>query len=143
MLTDHEVLLFGSLLLCLFLLHRTRRVRLDWQAFGNLPAYSVLVSPIDDLSRLLPRIPQVSAGRDWGWKNVYERQSILRVRSSVPAQSLCLGVFATSKSDIVQVRSIIPYSTPHLLIADATAAKVGPLISGDICAQFAYLGYLS
>lgn len=127
MLTDHEVLLFGSLLLCLLLLHRIRRVRLDWQAFGNLPAYSVLVSPIDSLSHLLPRIPRVSAGQDWGWKNNYERLSILRVRSSVPAQSLCLGVFATSKSDIVQVRSIIPYNTPHLLLADATAAKVGAL----------------
>lgn len=142
MLTGHEALLFGSLLLCLFLLHHIRRVKQDWQAFGNLPAYSVLVSPIDILSRVLPHIPQVSDGRDWGWKNVYERQYIPRVRYSLPAQSPCLGVFAASKSDIVQIRSIIPDSTPQLILADATAAKVRPL-SGGTCAQFAYVGYLS
>jgi hypothetical protein len=79
MFTDHQVLLFGSLLPCLLLLHRIWRVKQDWKAFGNLPAYSVLVSPVDNLGRLLPRIPQVSAGRDASWKNVYERQSILRV----------------------------------------------------------------
>ena len=79
MLTDHDLLLFGSLLLCLLLLSCIRRVKQDWQAFGNLPAYSVLVSPIDILSRVLPRIPHVSDGRDWSWRNVYERQSIPRV----------------------------------------------------------------
>ena len=33
-------------------------------------------------------------------------------------------IFAASKSDIIQIRSLIPYSTPPLIIADATAAKV-------------------
>lgn len=46
------------------------------------------------------------------------------------------GVFVTSKSDTVQLRSLFPDSVPQLLIADATVAKVGPayLCSSD-CAQ--------
>lgn len=39
-----------------------------------------------------------------------------------------LGVFAASKSDIVQIRSVVPCHTPQLLVADATAAKVGPTL---------------
>ena len=73
MLTHHELLLFGSLSLLLFLLHRVWRVKRDWQAIGNLPAHSIPVSPTDALGRVLPRIPRISDGADWGWKNVYER----------------------------------------------------------------------
>lgn len=76
MLTDHYILSFGCLLPLIFFLHRIRRVKQDWQALGNLPAYYVLVSPIDVLGRVLPRIPQISGGTDWSWKNVYERQSL-------------------------------------------------------------------
>ena len=36
-----------------------------------------------------------------------------------------LDIFATSKSDIVLLRSLYPSSNPQLLLADATAAKVG------------------
>ena len=36
-----------------------------------------------------------------------------------------LGIFAPSKSDIVQIRAVFPCHTPQLLLADATAAKVG------------------
>lgn len=36
-----------------------------------------------------------------------------------------LGVFAASKSDIVQLRSVVPARNPQLLLADATAIKVG------------------
>jgi len=38
-----------------------------------------------------------------------------------------LGVFAASKSDIVQLRSVFRFRVPRLLVADATAAKVGPI----------------
>jgi len=125
MLTDHKVLLFGAPLLFLFLLHRTRRVKQNWKSLGSLPAYSVLVSPIDALNSVLPRVPWVSYGADWSCKNVYERQSLLKVQFSYPAHSPRPDVFAASKSDIVQIRSLFPYSTPQLIIADATAAKVG------------------
>jgi len=125
MVTDHQVLLFGPLLLCLFLLHRIRRVKQDWQTLGNLPVYSILVSPIDVLGRILPRIPWISDGSDFSWKNVYESRSLPRGRFSYLAHRPPLGVFAASKSDIVQFRSLFPYSTPQLLLADATAAKVG------------------
>jgi len=80
MATGHHVLLFGSLLLCLYLLHRIRRVKQIWQALGNLPAYSILVSPLDVLTRIIPRIPRISDGIDFGWKNVYERQPLPRVQ---------------------------------------------------------------
>ena len=73
MLTDHGVLLLGSLLLCLFLLPRIQRIKQVWQGFGNIPTYSFLVSPISPLSRYLPRIPWISNGADFGWKNPYER----------------------------------------------------------------------
>jgi len=36
-----------------------------------------------------------------------------------------LGVFAVSNSDIVHLWSLYPSGTPQLLLADATAAKVG------------------
>ena len=38
MLTDPKVQLFGSLLLCSFILYRIQRVKQVWQAFENLPA---------------------------------------------------------------------------------------------------------
>ena len=44
-----------------------------------------------------------------------------------------LGVFAASKSDIVQLRSIFPCRAPELLVADATAAKVGLVFSSGLC----------
>ena len=125
MLTDQKILLFVPLLLCLFALHRVRRIKHVWQAFGNLPAYSVLVSPFDFLNRLLPRIPWISDGKDFGWENVYERQLLPRLSLFYAAHSPCLGIFAGSKSDIVHVRSLFPGNNAQLLLADATAAKVG------------------
>jgi hypothetical protein len=76
MLPDRGVLLFGSLLLCLFLFHRIRRVRQVWKAFGSLPAYSTLVSPITVFSLILPRIPRIIDGTDFGWRDVHERQPL-------------------------------------------------------------------
>ena len=125
MLTDQKVLLFAPLLFCLFLLHRAQRVKQVWQAFGDLPAYSIVVSPLDIVSRLLPRIPWISAGSNSSWENVYERQLLPRLSVSYTAHSPCLGVFAASNSDIVHVRSLLPSRAPQLLIADATASKVG------------------
>ena len=125
MLTDQKVLLFGPLLFCLFLLHRAQRVKQVWQAFGDLPAYSIVVSPLNIISRLLPRIAWISDGLDFSWENVYERQLLPRLLFSYTAHSPCLGVFAASNSDIVHLRSLLPSNTPQLLIADATAAKVG------------------
>lgn len=124
MLTDQKVLLFGSLLLCLFL-YRIRRIKQVWQAFGNLPAHCVLVSPLNILSRLLPRIPWISDGLNFSWENVHERQLLPKPLLSYIAHGPCLGFFATSKSDIVQVWSLFPGNTPQLLVADAAAAKVG------------------
>ena len=40
--------------------------------------------------------------------------------------SLSIDVFGASKSDIVQLRSLVPHDVPQLLLADATATKVGP-----------------
>ena len=125
MLIDQKVLLFGPLLLFLFSFHRIRRIKHIWQAFGNLPTYSVLVSPLDVLSRLLPRIPWISVGKNFGWENVYERQLLLRLSLSYTAHSPCLGIFAVSKSDIVHLRSLLPGNNAQLLLADATAVKVG------------------
>ena len=75
MLTDPKVQLFGSLLLCSFILYRIQRVKQVWQAFENLPAHPILVSPLNLLSRG-SRIPWISDGRDFGWKKVYERQPV-------------------------------------------------------------------
>ena len=127
MLTDHGVLLFGSLLLFLFFLHRIR-VKKDWQALGSLPVYSVLVSPLHPLNGIFPRVPGISYGVEWRWKNVYESQPLPKGQFSCLAHvPSCLDVFAASNSDIIQIRSLFPYSTSVLIIADATAAKVGPL----------------
>jgi hypothetical protein len=126
MFTDHRVLLFGSLLLFLLFLHRIQRVKQTWQAFSNLPAYTTLVSPVHFVSRTLPRIPLVSGGRNFSWERVYERRSLPISLLSCPAHGPCLGVFAASHSDIVHSRSLFPRDTPQLLLADATAAKVGP-----------------
>ena len=125
MLTDQKVLLFAPLLFSLFLLHRIRRVKQIWQAFENLPTYSRVVSPLNLLSRLFPRIPWISDGIDFSWENVYERQPLPRLSFSYTAHSPLLGVFAASNSDIVHLRSLFPSRVPQLLIADATAAKVG------------------
>jgi len=144
--TDQKVLLFASLLLGLFLLHRIQRVRQVWKAFGNLPAYSILVSPLDLVSRLIPRTPWISDGNNFSWENVYERQTLPRVPFSYPAHSPCLGVFAASNSDIVHLRSLYPSGTPQLLLADPTAVKVGLVSkwwSGGLRAQHARLERLS
>jgi hypothetical protein len=125
MLTDQKVLLLGPLLFSLFLLHRMKRVNQVWQAFGTLPAYSIVVSPLNILCHLLPRIPWISDGSNFSWENVYERQPLPRLLFSYTAHSLCLGVFAASNSDIVHLRSLFPSETPQLLVADATAVKVG------------------
>ena len=76
MLTDYKVPLLGCLFFCLFFLHRVQRIRQVWQPFGSLPTYSVLVSPITAYGRLLPRLPWISAGADFNWRNVYERQPL-------------------------------------------------------------------
>ena len=136
MLTDHGVLLIGSLLLCLFFLHRLQQVIQAWQAFGGLPAYSILVSPISIITRFLPRIPWISHGVDFGWRNAYERRAYSRVLSWYPTHGLYLGVFSASSSDIVQLRSVFPNYRPQLLLADATPAKVGPLISYVVVFRF-------
>ena len=79
MLTNQKALLFGSLLPCLFLLYRIRRIKQVWQSFGNLPTHSVLVSPFTILNGLIPRIPWISDGLDFSWENVYERQLLPRL----------------------------------------------------------------
>ena len=83
MLTNHGVLLLGLLLLCLFLLPRIQRIKHAWQAFVNLPAYSVLVSPISMLGRILPRIPWISDGTGFNWRNPYECEVLPGVRFSI------------------------------------------------------------
>ena len=80
MFTDHGSVLFGSSLLFLFFLQRTLRVKKDWQALGSIPAYSVLVAPLEILNRILPRVPGISYGAEWSWKNVYERQPLPKVQ---------------------------------------------------------------
>ena len=127
MLTAHRVLFLGSLLLCLFLLRRIQQAKRASQAFGSLPAYTSLIAPLTTFSRILPRIPWISDGAGFGWKNAYNRQVFLGVQSSYPTYDPCLGIFVTLKSDIVQTRSLLPYGTPQLLLADAAAIKVGPL----------------
>jgi hypothetical protein len=78
MLADQGHLL-ALFLLYLFLLHRVQRVKKVWQAFGDLPAHTVLVSPVTIFSRILPRIPWISGGADFSWRNVYERMALLRI----------------------------------------------------------------
>ena len=124
MLTDLKVLLFGSLLLFLSILYRIRRVKQVWQAFDNLPAHSKLVSPLKILSRFLPRIPWITDGMEFSGGAIYERQPVPVYVLLSSSQSI-IGVFATSNSDIVQIRSLFPCGTPQLILADATAAKVG------------------
>lgn len=97
------------------------------------------MSPLDALGRVLPRIPWVSDGADWGWRNVYERQPPSRVQFSFPAHGSCLGVFTEPKSDILQLQSLFPSSSPQLILADAIATKVRSVsaaLGGDFCAQF-------
>lgn len=80
MLTDHGILLFASLLLGPFFLYRIYRQKQVWQAFGNLPAYFVPVSPVDILNRIAASIsPWLSGGDGWGWRNGYERQGLREV----------------------------------------------------------------
>jgi len=73
---DRGALLFGSLLLCLFIfLRRVRQVQQVWCAFRDLPTYTRLVSPITVFNRFFPRIPPIADGADFGWRNVHECQS--------------------------------------------------------------------
>jgi hypothetical protein len=83
MLTDQK-LLFGSLLLGLFLFHRIRRVKQIWQSFANTPTYSIVISPLDLRSRVLPRIPWISDGTDFSWEDVYGRQFLPKLQFSCP-----------------------------------------------------------
>ena len=83
MLTDQKVLLFGSFLLCSFILYRIQRVKQVWQVFETLPAHSILVSPLNVLNRILPRIPWISDGKDFVWENAYERQPVPLYRSPI------------------------------------------------------------
>ena len=76
MLTDQKALLFGSLLLFSFILYRVHRVKQVWQAFENVPARSLLFSPLNAFTRLLPRIPWISDGQALREENVYERQPV-------------------------------------------------------------------
>ena len=124
MLTSFKRLLLGSLILCLLCLRRLQRAKRAWQPFRNLPAYSIFVSPIGIFGRFFPRIPCISAGADFNWRNVYQRQLLPRF-GFYTAHHPFLDVFVTSKSDIVLLRSLYPSSSPQLLLADATAAKVG------------------
>jgi len=79
MLTDHGVLLLASLLLFLFFLHRIQQIKQAWQAFGNIPAVTLLVSPTASLGRILPHIPWITGGGVFGWRNSYESQGPLGV----------------------------------------------------------------
>ena len=125
MLTDHKFLLLVSILLCFVVLCRIRQLKQVWQVFGNLPASFIVVSPVSVFGQHLPRIPWISPGVDFGFRNAYERRSLLTVQLFYPAHRQCLDIFAASKSDIVQLRSLFPNHVPELLLADATAAKVG------------------
>jgi hypothetical protein len=80
--TDRGIILIASLLLCLFFFHRIQQIKKVWQAFGDVPAHLSLVSLIFPLHRFLPRIPWISAGVDFGWRNAYERRALLRILSS-------------------------------------------------------------
>jgi hypothetical protein len=79
MLTDHGILLFASLLLGLFLLHRIRQIKQVWKAFEDLPAYPLPISPACTLNVLARHIPWISGGEDFGWRNAHERQVLSRV----------------------------------------------------------------
>ena len=74
MLTDHGTLLFAAIPLCLFFLHRIQQIKSVWQALQNLPSYSLLVSPPTIIYNLVPRIPWISGGDGFVWRNNYERQ---------------------------------------------------------------------
>ena len=76
MLTDPRVLLLGPILLCLVSFRRIQRVKQAWHALGSVPAYSIFVSPISIYGRFLPRIPWISAGVDFTWRDAYERQPL-------------------------------------------------------------------
>ena len=146
MVTDHQVLLFGSLVLSLFLLHRIWRVKQVWQAFGNLPAYSILVSPIDVISRLVPPIPRISDGKDFSWKNVYERQPLPRVwfscsAHSTPSASRCLrSIQVRYCSTPVNFPMPCPTTTTRRYYSCQGGTGVKLVV---FCAQFACLFRLS
>ncbi len=86
--TDQKVVLLGSLLLFPFILYRIYRAKQVWQAFKNLPACSLLVSPLNDFSRLLPRIPWISDGTAFSRENVYERQPVPMSASLTSSHSM-------------------------------------------------------
>jgi hypothetical protein len=112
MLTEHGVLLFGSLLLSLLLLHHIQRLRQVWRALGNLPAHYLLVSPSTPLGFVLPRIPQVSGGADFGWRNVYERKALPGVWFSYPAHGPWKG-FSRHSSPILFKSGHCTRTVPH------------------------------
>ena len=76
MLTDLKAFLLGSLLLFPFILYRIHRAKQVWRAFGNVPARSLLFSPLNTFSLFLPRIPWISDGQAFSWEDVYERQPV-------------------------------------------------------------------
>jgi len=127
MLTDHGILLFASLLLGLLFLHRLQQIKQVWQAFGNIPSYFLPISPASPFSLVAARISWISGGEDFVWRNGYERQDPHEVYCSYSAHGLYIGIFAASNSDIVHMRSLSPFGVPLLLLADATATKVGPV----------------
>ena len=75
MLTDNRSLLFAPPLFCLFLFYRVQQIRKVWQAFENLPALFVLISPATILSTIAPRIRWISGG-NFTWRNSYESQDL-------------------------------------------------------------------
>ena len=73
MLTDHGALLFAAIPLCLLFLHRIQQIKNAWQAFENIPSYSLLVSPATAIYDIVARIPWISGGDGFVWRNSYER----------------------------------------------------------------------
>ena len=128
MLTDHGALLFAAIPLCIFFLRRIHQIKSVWQAFGNLPSYSLLISPATTIYNIVPRIPWIPGGDGFVWRNSYERQVPPGVYITYPAHDPHIDIFASSKSDVVQLRSLFPFGIPQLVLADATAIKVGPIV---------------
>ena len=73
--TPSVTLVVGIPLLSLALLWRLRRFIDTFGNFNHLPIYSALVSPLYPLGRTLPRIPWVTAGPTFGWRDAYECKS--------------------------------------------------------------------
>lgn len=82
MLTDNGILLLASALLCLLFFIRIQQIRKVWQAFGNLPAHFLLLSPVSSLSRIARRIPWVS-NSDFDWMDGHKSQDLPGVSFSI------------------------------------------------------------